>query len=670
MGIVVCSILLVLLVLLFLRDIRQHRAPLVFALRILMILLMSLVLLGYVFRRTVKERPALDLLVLADGSQSMSAENKLSAEAAVLAGLPRKAGWRMGTYEFGDTTRRLENPKQMKADMPRTDMTQALKLAQLTRPGAAVLVSDGNHNAASDPGLVARKLGFPVYCVGVGRKPVRDLALERVRSPNRVVLGDTFPVAVRFRSRGFAGDKVRVRLLDNGRTLETRELVLGAEESQQEAEFRVAPASEGRHSYRVLADSLKGEDSYANNQSQIGVLVVPARTRVLYITNHPGFNTRILLQLARQNPDIELVPLVALTGNRLQRIGATGSQDYRVSPLDADVVILDDVDESTLGLSDALNTFAASQGLLVLGGERFRAGKALSALLPLEPAGDRVTRDMKLELTEDGRANPVLFDGTRNLLSDAPPFWGVLRTRSPRSDARVWARDKDGTPLIAFRRNGSGKVLEFAGYPLWRAGFSVKAVETGSRDLARLLANVIRFLALKDVDRFRLTSDKLDYFAGEPVSFLLQAVSDDGRPWTGLDARLAVAGASQAMVERGDGVYEAVVEGLNSGTHTASVEVFAQERSQGTVHHEVTVAELSLELSQTGLNDELLRRIAQATGGSYVHADSLGATRPELKLAEYRRTITFDPRLNRWLFLAIAGLFVLEILLRKRRGMQ
>jgi len=189
--------------------------------------------------------------------------------------------------------------------------------------------------------------------------------------------------------------------------------------------------------------------------------------------------------------------------------------------------------------------------------------------------------------------------------------------------------------------------------------------------LHRFLTNVIRFLALKDVDRFRLTSDKLDYYAGEPVSLLLQATSDDGRPWTGLDARLTIAGTdkSQALVELGDGVYETVVEGLPPGAYTAQIEVMAHEQSQGKVQHGFTVSELSLELSRTGLDDELLRRISQAAGGNYVPGDSLESGKPVIRLVEYKRVVTFDPRLNRWLFLTIAALFVLEIYLRKRRGM-
>jgi hypothetical protein len=359
---------------------------------------------------------------------------------------------------------------------------------------------------------------------------------------------------------------------------------------------------------------------------------------------------------------------------------------------DGDVIILDNVDEAELGISDALSTFAAEHGVLVLAGDGLRAGRTLGAILPLEPTGDRIVRDLALVLTEEGRGNPVFLDGARNLLAGSPPFWSALRSRSVRPDAVLWGKASDGTPLIAFRRNGNGKVLEVAGYPLWRVGFS--ATEGSHDDLYKLLRNLVRFLALKDVDRFRLSTDKLDYYTGEPISVMLQAVSDDGRPWSGLDVRLSLSpgGESttssatarssgsgsqltidgrqhQLMIDRGNGLYEAEIGGLSSGQYTARAEVTLQDRAQGTAEHDFAVSELSIEMSQSPLNDELLRRIAAATGGAYTHFDSLAAHPLQFRYADYRRVVTFDPRLNRYLFLLVAALFVAEIFLRKRRGM-
>lgn len=672
-GIILSAVLLALLVVLFIRDIRVNRAGPVFALRIATIILMALVLCGFIFRKTVRQRPKADLLVLVDESQSMGVGHKAADAADAIARIGLKPQWRVEFDGFGDTVARLADPRALKTDGVRTDFGQALRYAKALMPGAAVLVSDGVNNGVGDPGQLAQKLGFPVYTIGIGRKSVRDVAVERIRIPGRTVLGDTIPVGVRLSSRGFAGDRTRVRLFQDGNLTDARDVVLSQDESQQELEFLVVPATAGRHTFRAVCDSMLGEDNYANNSVQTAIDVLPSRTRVLYVTNEPGFGTGILLKLLGQDKDIELIPVVGLTGSSLKRIDQ-GMALYSLGPqIDADVVILDNVDETMLGsqASDALLAFAANHGLLVLAGKQFRAGQALSAMLPLEPTQDRIARDLTLELTDDGKDAPILFDQTRSLLSGMPPFWGAVRSSGLRAGAKLWAKASDGTPLMAFSRNGQGKVLEVAGYPLWRFGFSAGTVASGNDGLYRFLANAVRFLALKDVEAFSLSSDKLDYYAGEPISLVLQATSEDGKPRQGLDARLTIPDAkvSLAMTEQAAGLYEAVVEGLATGSYQAKADVSQAGKPLGSATHDFSVSELSLELTETSLHDDLLRRISAASGGDYVAYDSLAATPLNVRFAQYRRLLVFDPRLNRYLFLLIAALFVVEIVLRKRRGM-
>jgi hypothetical protein len=672
-GTVLSAVLLALLVVLFIRDIRVNRAGLVFALRIVTIILMALVLCGFIFRKTVRQRPKADLLVLVDESQSMGVEHKAADAAEAVAHIGLKPQWRVELDGFGDTVTRLADPKSSNPDRVRTDFGQALRYARGLMPGAAVLVSDGVNNDLGDPAQLAQKLGFPVYTIGIGRKSVRDVAVERIRIPSRAVLGDTIPVGVRLSSRGFAGDRTRVRLFQDANLVDTRDVALSQDESEQELEFSVVPATAGRHTFRAVCDSMLGEDNYVNNSAQTVIDVLPSRTRVLYVTNEPGFGTGILLNLLRQDKDIELIPVVGLTGSSLKRIDH-GMAAYPLGPqIDADVVILDNVDETMLGAqaSDALLAFAANHGLLVLAGERLRAGRALSAVLPLEPTADRIARDLTLELTDDGRSVPILFEQARSLLSGMPPFWGAVRSSGLRDGAKLWAKAADGTPLMAFVRNGQGKVLEIAGYPLWRFGFSAGTVASGNDGLYRFLANAVRFLALKDVEAFSLSSDKLDYYAGEPISLVLQATSEDGRPWQGLDARLTIPDAkvSLAMTEQSAGLYEAVVQGLATGNYQAKADVSQSDKPLGSASHDFSVSELSMELTETSLHDDPLRRISAASGGEYVAYDSLSAKGLNIKFTQYRRLVVFDPRLNRYLFLLIAALFVLEIALRKRRGM-
>lgn len=677
MVLILVSLLAILLIVLLVRDIRPNRAPLIFGLRTIMILLLALVLLDVVVQRNLRVRAATDIVMLIDESQSMSTGKKPDRLAEALQHLWPLPGPRAVCFGFGDTVRRLADTHEIRTLGRRTDLSAALKAAREMKPGAVLILTDGEHNAVGDPARLAGQLEFPVYPIGIGQRQVRDIVVERLRGPDKTVAGDSVSMIVRISGTELEGERVSVRLFDNGVLTGTQQVRFEGKESRQELEFRFRVSSEGRHSYRVRADSVPGEVSYVNNQALLTVQVLPARTRVIYATNHPGFNTRLLLHWLRTSADIELIPLVALTGDRWLRITPQGMVAGLAGLPDADVLILDNIDGSNPELGRLISTFAASKGMLVLAGESFTPSPELASLLPLEPTGKRLTKELRLELTEVGSSHGVLIAGDRNLLTDLPPFQGAMVSPKVRPDAQVWAKAQDGTPLIAFRRNREGRILYFAGYPVWRGGFSAVTARERRNPVALLLGNIIRFLAMKETDRFRLTTDKLDYYEGEPVVAQFQATREDGRPWSGLDVRLKIvpegspsdSGYTTFMVERTSGFYEAALNNFGSGRYSVRAEIFAEGKSQGIKTHSFTVSELSLELTQTGLNEDLLREIARLTGGEYLPAESLGLRKPELRFAQYTRPIRFAPRTNHYLFLVIALLFVAEIFLRKRRGM-
>ena len=72
---------------------------------------------------------------------------------------------------------------------------------------------------------------------------------------------------------------------------------------------------------------------------------------------------------------------------------------------------------------------------------------------------------------------------------------------------------------------------------------------------------------------------------------------------------------------------------------------------------------------ETGLNSDLLKRIAQASGGEYYDAASFPVNNFEITLAKYHTTFRFDPRRSVYLYVILAGLFLIELYFRKRRGL-
>jgi hypothetical protein len=691
-------------------------------LRLVVLLLFAAVFVGAVFTRVWTERPRRVAIVL-DVSESMSAVGAESAAAAVAEAFPLPTGAAQQSWAFGDTARPISDFRLQIADSQNTERTRigaALKTVGKTRPGAVVLLSDGQDNGEMDPVAAAHDIGVPVYAVGFGGVARRNAGVEQVLLPAVVYSGETVEVRVRVMAAGFPDEKTQVRLRG-----ETKEVVLGQAMAEQDVPFRLVFDKPGRQVIEARLDSLTEESNYADNTRSVTVDVRPGRLRVVYVTNRPGPGTRMMLRALAGDERIEVESLVAVSGAMSDERGALKAER-------TDVFILDDVVET--GGPEVWQSIAdrvrAGAGMLVLAGPDFQPGQSIGGVLSgVGGRGSGVGGEMKgsftPELTAEGGVLPW-FDREAIDLGAVPPFAEVrpmnvaggptgtgdsLRAGTVPERA-VWlvAQENSSIPLVLAGKAGKGKFVYVAAYPLWRWGFGPEEKSEQATSLSGFVTGVVRYLAERDTSPFWLQVDRPDLYRGQPVRLTLRAVAPDGRPWTGLNAIVRVTAEttdsvpransesrnqnpevrSQAqkpetvtvpMTETGAGVYEATIEALGPGRYQAVATVgngdSPPERSTrgivsvflGKATTEFAVAEQALELANTGMNEGMLRAISEASGGRLLSSDSLPRDGSEIVLGSYQRRFAFDPRRAVWAYVLIALLAGAEWLLRRRRGL-
>jgi len=528
------------------------------------------------------------------------------------------------------------------------------------------IISDGQDNGEEDPVALAVAGGVPTYGIGCGRSAGPNLAIVDLMVPPEVYAGDTVTIKVRMRSE--AKFEIPSTKPESQRTFvrvrgESKEIPLGADAADQEVEFRTVFRDPGMQVVRAKVDSIPGESDLADNVREAAVLVRPAKVRVSYVTNRPGPWTRLLAELLRQEPRVHLTMSASL------RSGLEAGDSF-------EVVLLDNVDElSGSGLQSVVGRVEKGAGALVIAGPDLRVGPGLKRLLGAERGPEAVTGDFKPVLGTGGKLLPSLGELD---LSAVRPFSRIYRVPAP-DGAEVWLADSvSGNALVWAGRFGEGRVVYVAGEGLWRWGFSdaekseIRNPKPESQNpLEVLLAVAVRYLAETQGKRFELVSDRGSYYSNQPVRLKLSARAADRSPWTGLDVRLAVDSlqAGIPMTETGDGTYEYEMSGFAAGTHEASAVVRAGDSAVGRASTSFAVLQQELELARTGLNRELLERLADETGGRYYPAESVPATaiEPELARAHYR--LKFEPRRSPWVYGLIAVLVGVEILLRRRKGL-
>jgi hypothetical protein len=677
------------------------------ALRLVILLLFAAVFIGAVFTHVWTERPR-RVAVMLDVSESMSAVGAESAAAAVAEAFPLPEGAKRDEWAFADTAVRAEvqSPEsrvQSRPDGGRTRIGAALKAVGKTRPGAVVLLSDGQDNGQVDAVATARDIGVPVYAVGFGGLAKRNASVEQVLLPAVVYSGDTVDVQVRVAGAGFADEKARVRLRG-----ETREVVLGQAMAEQDVPFRMVFNRSGRQVIEARLDSLIGESNYADNTRSVTVDVRLGRLRVAYVTNRPGPGTRILLRALGSDERIQVDTVISVSGALSDERGALNAGR-------ADVFILDNVVET--GSPEVWQSIAdgvrAGAGALVLAGSDFQPGQSVGKVL--NGTVDRQqTGTFTPELTAEGGVLPWFSRDAIDLAS-VPPFNGsrplaglnpIANPKSPIAKGMaVWlVAQENKMPLMLAGKAGKGRVVYVAAYPLWRWGFGPEEKPEQGTPLSAFVAGVVRYLAERDTSPFWLEADRPELYRGQPVRLVMRAVAPDGTPWSGLDVMVQVVrdtmdtfvrpesevrrqnaeGRSRAqkavtvpMTENGAGVYEATVEALGPGRYRA-VATVEKARDQGIegsrdqvgrATTEFAVAEQALELASTGMNEATLRAISEASGGRFFISDSIPRDGATITLGSYQRRFVFDPRRAVWAYVLIALLAGAEWLMRRRRGM-
>jgi hypothetical protein len=293
--------------------------------------------------------------------------------------------------------------------------------------------------------------------------------------------------------------------------------------------------------------------------------------------------------------------------------------------------------------------------------------------------GERYT----VSVTADGETHPVMRiaatpeDMTRRW-NAVPALAGVATLGAPRPGAQVLAlvRADDGArPLVAVQRFGQGRSMIFTGEASWRWRMrlpsSDRTYELFWRHAARWLSSpspnpvsIPPVTGLAPGEPAPLSVDvRDDEFAAVADARVQMRVTVPGGETR--DVRVALADprlgryTGQLTFDQ-PGIYRVAVEARRGTTVLGSSERWA------------LVGGADIEMADPRLNEDVLRRVARASGGRYVPARDAGEIP---SLLESQATDPGAPRLQDlwhqgWIFTAAIMLLAVEWFLRRHWGLR
>jgi hypothetical protein len=630
-------------------------------------------------------------------------------------------------FRFGSAATRTDSAGTMRYEDRETRLIDAIEGARQDLDAVPlsglVVVTDGADNAATeinDALLGLRARGVPVFTVGVGTERfARDIEVQRVEAPRRLLKGGTLVADVIVRQRGFDGATVPLLVEDDGKIVARAEVTMppGSDAAPVRIAARLPEAGPRVLTFRIPAQD--GEQVIENNAQRALVQVRDAREKILWIEGTPRYEVRFVREAVEADSNVQLVVLQRTADGKFLRLNVdtgdelvTGFPKTRAELYGYSAVVIGDI-EASFFTHDQLAMLAdfvgvRGGGLLQAGGRRAfgeggYAGTPLAEAVPVVLEGTAVPdsltffADLKPSLTPAGLGHAVTQIGvgavsaadkwkalpavtTVNGIRKVKPGAVVLIEGTLPAGGRAGLPGETLSsytqPILAYQRFGRGLAVALTVQDdwLWKMGAEVPVEDLSFRTFWRQLA---RWLTSDAPGRIEARAVAAEVNPGSPVGLL--AVVADSAFIRLNDAQVtaqvtAPSGARRDVtldwaVER-DGEYRGSFAPVEEGIHRVRMTAVT---SSGTVTDTafVRAAPLDIEYAMAEMRRPLLERIAGETGGRFYTPATVG-TLPE-DIAMTRRGVTVVRQMDLWdmpvVFLVLVALVSAEWGYRKLRGL-
>ena len=594
----------------------------------------------------------------------------------------------------------------------RTDLGQALDgVRDAIDPqslAALIIVSDGavTRTTALDEKLSAYKAAdVPVTTVAVGQPRFsRDIEVSAVNMPRHTLKDSSVVADVVVTHRGFDNETIKLLIEDGGNLIGIEEVTLRADNHERTVRTRFTATEAGVRQLRFHITPAEGELLVENNAREAILDVDDQRKRILYFEGEPRFELKFLRRAIAKDEGLRVVSLVRTAENKYYRLGIENPQELVEGfPKSAEELfgyqglILGSIEAGHFspGQLKLIADFVSRRGggLLVLGGRRALTqggygNTPVAELLPvvLDSARvDAILAQVTVRPTAAGYGHPI---GQLAAGGAGAPAWETL---PPLTVLHPLYRAKPGAatlleglapelaePLtvLAEQRFGRGRalVLNVQNSWTWQMHQDIPPEDQSHETLWRQL---LRGLVRSVPGAVTIHSSNEHPSPDEAVQITAEILNASFHPQNDAAVRLIVHTPIGDRLElpmswdaSRDGVYGLELTPEHAGIYELSVEARSgDERTTGKL--QLPVGMVTPDLYRAEMREDILRRIADDTGGRFYRAHEVGALADEIPLSESGASI--QERLPLWdmpaVFLLLITLLGFEWLYRRWRGL-
>ena len=553
---------------------------------------------------------------------------------------------------------------------------------------AVFLLTDGAYNRGRNPVQTAGKLLIPLYTVSIGNPDQKsDCFLNQVLTNETVFAGDSVPVNISYAGPGFDGEQATFRLIRDGRVLASKMSVIPHDGLASSVQLYFRPDTAGV--VRIVAEMscLDGELTCENNAQLLQFTVLPEKLHICVLAGAPGPDAMFIKRALEQDTQMKV-----LVRTQKGRHGFyEGHAPWETADPYFDLLVLIDIpnrsttDQSWMMIRRLIEE--QQLPLLVFAGRGTDDSRLMEiqSLLPIVSAERGEVRAVNPEAGNDAATMALMtldrVDGWHQL----PPVYSNWRNVKPRPETRILVRGVRGghssdeiysVPLICLRYHMNEKCIIFLGDGFFR--WFLAPVERVNMEpfFEEFLHDMVRWLSIRGSRKtLRINTSKPVYSAGEPVFIQVQAYDNILQPLTDASVHASVSSKNIrhdiTLVQQQKGLYVGSSGGFGEGDYVVRAWSMRGGIPAGADTVTFAVSPFHPEFLNTQAEPEMLRRMAQITGGKGTVPDSIGLLADGVHFPKEKRTEVYKILfLNKmFILLIIVILLSSEWLIRKRIGM-
>jgi len=581
----------------------------------------------------------------------------------------------------------------------KTDISLALRLDNNDKNEnikATVIFSDGNFNTGKNPIYLAEKYVKPIYTVGIGdTNQVKDIILESIITNEIAYLNNPVPINVNFRIKGYFSDTLELILSDNGKELGKQRIEIYEGKTEYSAIFEYKPSIAGDRKIQAFIRPLESEITNKNNISSEYIKVIENKKRISIFSGSPSSDISFLIKSLNKMEGIKLSKYIQKSGSNFYN--SPNSKDYK----ETDVFILcgfPNVYTPASILEKIKNELKKGKSLLFISSFDidYKSLKILEEYLPFDIISNNNREYMASIILNENELSHPSIRLERNgeeaeLWNNLPPIYRTEIFTKAKLTANTLMSFKVNNvvldePLFISNNLNNRRSMAVLAYGLYRWKLMDLARNTAKGKFDQvdlydhLIQNSIKWLSVNEKSKqVKIRTNKKRYTNNEKVQLIAEVY--DGA-YNSLDDAEVKANIISKEDNReitlnsiGNGRYISEIEGLIAGDYRYSGKAIFNNKTLGSDAGRFDVGEVNLEFTEMNMNIELLKEIAELSGGKFYFNENtenlLSDIEENQNFKSKNRTIRSELAIWNLPFLLLLSIlsFSFEWYIRKKTGM-